>query len=288
VRTPLIKGANGLEESTWDRAAGLVADKLKAAGDGLNVVVSGFATTEAGQAIVKSLPGVKSLADGAAPAGTGGCLCTLDEADLFIVVKTDLAKLYPVASFAIKRGVRGRGARLIVLDDAETGLDAWATHKWSSKEASNALELAAGAQNPAVVYGPAGATVAARLAKALPNAKRVAFAPGGNTLGLTGAGITAAGPQKGATAFYVLANEMAHPSAALMSALKKADFVAVQASYREPWEQVADVILPTPTTYEKDGTITNAEGQTFSLQAGVTHKLTSEVAVIELLASLIK
>jgi len=265
-----------------------VAEKLQAAGAGLNVVVSALATTEAGRAIVKGLPGYKSLAEGVAPSGTGMCLCTLDQADFYIVVNTDLAKQFPVASFAVKRGVRGRGARLIVLDDAETGLDGWATRKWPPKESAQAIELAAGAQTPVIVYGPAGAKRAAELAAALPKSKRVAFAPGGNTLGLIAAGITATAPQKGASTFYVLADEMAQPSAELMPGLEQARFVAVQACYREPWQEVADVILPTPTNYEKDGTIINTEGQTLTLRAGITHKLTSEVAVIELLSELIK
>ncbi len=286
VRTPLVKSANGFEETDWDHAASMVADKIKAAGDKLAVVVSGFATTEAAQAIVTGLPGHKSLADGAAPAGAGACLSVLDEADLYIVVNTDVAKLFPVASFAIKRGMRSRGARLIILDDAETSLDGWAACKYESTAVAKAVELAAGAQMPAIVYGAAGASVAAQMAKALPTSKTVAFAPGGNTLGLAGAGITAAAPRKDARCFYVMANEMAQPSSDLLTALAQADFVAVQACFREPWQSIADVILPTPTTYEKSGTITNAEGRTLALQAGTQPDAKSEVAVIQLISSL--
>ncbi|NLG28541.1 MAG: 2Fe-2S iron-sulfur cluster binding domain-containing protein, partial [Chloroflexi bacterium] len=223
VRTPLVRGAESLEEATWDQAAALVAGKLKTAGAKLSVVVSGFATNEAGEAIVKGLPGHHSLADGAAPDVAGTCVSTLEESDLFIVVQTDVAKLFPVASFAIKRGVRGRGARLIIVDDAETGLDGWAMRCYASKDAAKVIALASGAQNPTVVFGAPGAELAAQIAKGLPHSKCVAFAPAGNTLGLSAAGIVSGAPQAGSTCIYVVANEMVAPSPALRAALETAD-----------------------------------------------------------------
>ena len=53
------------------------------------------------------------------------------------------------------------------------------------------------------------------------------------------------------------------------------------------WDEVADVILPSPTMHEKSGTLVNAEGRAFELKAGVTTRRPSEVEVIERLGALL-
>ena len=287
VRKPMVKGANGWQESTMDAALQDVAEALKAAGDDAATLVSGFATTEAGKAVMCALPGRKSLMTTNGAIDPSDSLACLDEADLFIVVNTDLTVDYQVAGFALKRGVLNRGAKVILLDDEENGLDGWAMKKWSPRQAANAVAIARDAEVPAIVYGPAGADVAHALARQLSSAKTVGFAPQGNTQGLAQAGISSGFEADGSSAYYVVAGETSRVDSAVWDALKKADFVAVQASFLQPWDQVADVILPSPTWHEKSGTTMNAQGEVGHVGAAITSKLHSEVEVIEKLGELL-
>jgi NADH dehydrogenase/NADH:ubiquinone oxidoreductase subunit G len=47
------------------------------------------------------------------------------------------------------------------------------------------------------------------------------------------------------------------------------DFLVVQASYRSPLTDEADVVLPAPLWIEKSGTLVNSQGQRVSLRAAV-------------------
>ncbi|MBC7254604.1 MAG: molybdopterin-dependent oxidoreductase, partial [Chloroflexi bacterium] len=163
---------------------------------------------------------------------------------------------------------------LVILADQPTKMDDWAIARWTLAEADRALRLAAEAQMPAILYTPEGATLAETLAAQLPRAKRVPLAPLGNALGLAKAGFAGFDGQK-AAAYVVVAGEASAMPAPLAGALEKAAFVVAQASYREPWDQVADVLLPMPTTFEKSGTTVNTEGHEYALSAAVKVTLPS-------------
>ncbi len=285
VVKPLIKTDGDWKEATWDQALAQVASGLKAAGDKIRTVVSGIASTETAQAMAK-LPGEKYAMDGAATEASSP-LAALDEADVFVVAQTDLTANYQVASFAIKRGIRHRGARLIVLDDQKNGLDSWAAYRWSPQDANKAIEIAKGAQSPAILFDPRGAALASKLAAVLPNAKLVRFAPGGNSLGLAANGISAGFAANGAPAYYVLAGETTQISETLLQALKKASFVVVQASFQQPWAGVADVILPSPTLFEKAGSIINTEGRVAQLAKAVETAQPGEAEIVQRLIALV-
>jgi formate dehydrogenase major subunit len=285
VREPMVKGAAGWQTASWEDALAQAGAKLKAAGADACTVVSGFATNEAAQAATK-LPGAK-VQLGEAVGGKSEALSVMDEGDLYIVVDTDLTKDYQVAGFAVKRSVRHRGARAIILDEAENGLRPWAYAQWAPAESAKAVEIAKGAEMPVIVYGPRGAALAAELAKSLPKAKLVGFGSAGNAAGIAAAGIKGLFNGQKAKAYYVIANELAQVDAALLDALKQADFVVVQASFVEPWADVADVILPAPTMFETEGTITNAEGLGLALAAGRVSKLPSVAETATRLGALI-
>jgi len=287
LRKPLVKGADGLSEVDWEQALSQVAAQFQDAGDDLCSIVSGYVTTEAAKAL-EGIPGKKTLLGGVSSDGASEPLSVLDEADLYIVVGVDLTVDYQVAGFAIKRSTRHRGARLLLLDEGENGLAPWAYAKWSPEEADEAVKIALGAEMPAIVYDTRGADLAMALAKKLPKSELVSFAPGGNALGIKAAGVTTAFEGQKASVYYVLADEMAVVDGGLLDTLKKADFVVVQSCFREPWDAVADVILPTPTWHEKSGTMTNAEGVTGQVVAGVVTKLPFEVETIEQLGALIR
>jgi len=289
ARKPMIKAADGWKDSGWDEGLAIVAAKLKGAGDKAQAIVSGYATTEAAEAIVKVLPGEATTFSCQEAGGCCESLAVLDEADLFIAVDTDLAAgaNYQVAGFAIKRGVRNRGARLFLVGDAGDGMANWSMQHVDADDTADLVHLAEGAETPVIVYGPAGAETAKKLAEALPKAKSVSFGPEGNSLGLAKVGITKAFSENGATAYYVLAGEAPAVDEELAKALKDADFVAVQTSYQQPWLGLADVLLPSPTMFEKSGTIVNVEGRDLQVVAGVTTKLPSEVEIVERLSGLL-
>ena len=251
-------------------------------------VVSGFATSETAQSIAQNLPGTKTLLGGAQTGDAGADLASLDKADLYIVVSTDLTVDYQVVGFAIKRGVTKRSARLYLVSDQTDGMAPWATDQVFDQESAKVVNVARGAQMPVIVCGPSGAELALQMAKQIPNAKVICFAPGGNACGIAAAGIDTAFGQQRASTYYVLAGEAGQVDAELLAALKAADFVAVQASYRQPWDDVADVILPSPTTAEKCGSMINVEGQVGQVVAGVSTGLPSEIKVIEDLGKLVR
>jgi len=170
VREPLVKGADGLATASWEEALGKVAAQLEAAGSDACVLVSGYACNETAAALGQ-LPGAKMLMEPAANSSSKTCLSVLDEADVVIVADTDLTENHQVAGFAIKRGVRHRGVRLLLLAEGENGLADWAYHQWTPDEADQAAAIARHAQAPVIVYSAGGEALAARLAAALPAAQ---------------------------------------------------------------------------------------------------------------------
>ncbi|MEA3407764.1 MAG: 2Fe-2S iron-sulfur cluster-binding protein [Chloroflexota bacterium] len=289
VYEPLIRGEDGLQKVDWEDALGLAAEKIREADDDLVSVVSGFASTEAAEAVINQLPGQKVTMEGPAPDVQSAPLSTLDEADLFIVIDADLTVNYQVAGFAIKRGFRHRGARLVVIDDEENGLDPWASEKLSLEEAEEVLDRAEDAEHPVVLCDVEGLELAQSLSKEISDSDLVVFAPAGNTLGLKEAGIESAfAESEKASVYYVLADEAPEMGDALSQALSEAEFVIVQASFQEPWDDVADVILPSPITSEKSGTMVNTEGRVEQIVAAVDKSLPDEVEVIEKIGNRIR
>lgn len=271
VRKPLVRRDGVLGEASWEEALQVAAQQIKACGDRVCTVASGFVTNEEALALVSGLPGSK-VTMGAALAPQGGALGVLDEADIYIVAGANLAENHQVAGFAIKRSVRHRGARLIVLSDEPTGLDDWALSRWTSAEADRAIKIAAEAELPVLIYDAANAPLARSLAERLPRARLLGLADGGNSLGLAQVGIASLNSQQ-AQGYLVVAGEQPYAPQGLMEALEKAAVVVVQASYREPWDQTADVILPMPTTFEKEGSFVNTEGKAVSLHTAVNTAL---------------
>ncbi|MHB1356848.1 MAG: NADH-quinone oxidoreductase subunit G [Anaerolineae bacterium] len=288
VTKPMIKGPNGWQETSWENATQLVADRLNKTGASACTVVSGFATNESAQVITARFPGTKQLMEGEATQLSTQPHSQLDAADLYIVVNTDLARQYPVASFAVKRGVHLRGSRLLLVDDQKNGMEPWAMRQVKTSEYDALLPLAQGAQTPVVVFDPQGEAIAKQILLAVPGAQAVALAPSGNTVGITNAGVTESFAPKSYASYYILAGEAKSAPQALLDACKTADFVAVQSSFCEPWMDLAQVILPTPTIFEKAGTVTNFEGKVGTLNIGTKSTNPTETEILTRIASLIK
>lgn len=285
ARQPQVRQGDGWVDATWDDALSAAAKGLAAAGGELSTLVSGTATNEMGAAIAAKLPGTKQQLGTVLLDDSAG-LAALDEADLFVVVGTDLTVEHQVASFSIKRGVRHRGARLMLVCDGDNGLAPWAFKQVGLNEAASVLDIIKGAEQAVVVYDAKGSSVAKAIAEAVPGAKCVAFTDGANTKGLAAAGVAEAFAG-GAKAYLVVAGEETGADESVMAALGAADFVAVQASYAQPWADVADVILPMPTMWEKSGTVISADGVEREVRGAVAFEGLSDVTTIERLGALL-
>ena len=89
------------------------------------------------------------------------------------------------------------------------------------------------------------------------------LATGTNTLGAAKIGL-AAHPVKGDFLFALLGDDWRDGQA-----LPAAKFTVVQAAYRTPLVEAADVVLPALVWTEKDGHIVNLEGRTMPVRPAV-------------------
>ncbi len=285
LRTPLVRTEAGLREASWEEATALIALKLGEAGADVTTLIAGTASTEAGAAIVRSFPGDQAVIGEASAPVASDPIALLDDADCFVVVGVDLTRDLQVAGFAIKRGVRNRQVPLLLVADGPNGLEPWAAIQTTAERLDDVIKTAGAALRPVIVADAASSATAEALRKALPKARLLCLAHGGNAVGLASTGLRAPAQGKRTTAYYVLAGEIAPVGADLMLALREAPFVAVQASFRQPWDAVADVILPSPVMFEKTGSLANAEGRMLQLVAAVPYAAPSEVRVIEEIAA---
>lgn len=272
VLAPMVRRNGALEEATWEEALDAVAKGLKAAGETV-ALASPRATNEALKAFVQTFGRVGARLGSLTPvpeflAQAEGSLAVLDEADLYVVVGVDLGEDCQVAGFAVRRGVTNRGARLVLLGGGETDLARFAHHCLDTSQVDEAVALAQGAENPAVVYGAGAGEALPRLKEALAGkAQFVGLVPGANSRGALAAGLNGARPDGAKAAFVLAADDQVDEG--LLSDLARVGFLAVQASYHGPLTERADVVLPAATWMEKAGTLTNTEGRTQELRAGV-------------------
>jgi len=266
---PLVRQNGKLEEAGWDEALDLVAGRLRSFDKkAIGALASTRATNEALQLFANLFRGmgVENLGclEGPFSEPPEGelSLAHLDEADMFIVVGEDLAENHQVAGFFVKRGATNRGARLIVIDEKETGFVPLAYRWLKPEEVGEAVRLCNAAAQPAVIYGARAGKELEVLHRELAGKARFFWmAPGTNSRGALAAGLGRPFDAGAAKGVYVLACDEGKVPEGLLAQLKKADFVAVQSSYIEPWAEVADVILPTVLWAEKEGSVTNLEGR---------------------------
>ncbi|MGI6368032.1 MAG: 2Fe-2S iron-sulfur cluster-binding protein [Anaerolineae bacterium] len=260
VRKPLVKQNGEWVAADPNAALELVSGKLAAAGDKVATIASGFVTVEEGKALADAVKGNKYYMYALPPAGNTATVADLDRADLYVAVGIDLAEDYQVAGMAVKRGVRKRGARLVLVGNAGEGMAKWAARQLCCDDLAEAAKLIQAAEHPLVIAGPEGLEAANGLVAAAPQARLLSFAPGGNGRGLVEAGYAEAFAGQAADVYVVAAGETANVDQCLLDALKKGAFVVVLASYAAPWDGVADVILPMPTSLEKSGTTVSVDG----------------------------
>ena len=285
---PMIKRNGKWGKADWEEALDLVAARLGKTKGATAGLASGQATNESLILLAKMLrDGLDSehlgMLSGSLAEPSEDCdLTELDLADFFVVVGADLTENHQVVGFTVKRKTTKRTARLALISQRENGLAAFAMREWGPDEVDKAIEMAVSAENPAVIYGmEASKETLKQLHEALDGkATFVGLTPAANARGAVAAGFNGSlnGSPKG---LYILACEEKEIPSDVLARAKAADFVAVQASYLEPWADIADVILPTPVSFEKQGSITNNEGRTLKVTAAVKTSLKSEGEILE-------
>jgi formate dehydrogenase major subunit len=285
---PMIKRNGKWGKADWEEALDLIASKLGETKGAVAGLASGQATNESLALLAKMLrEGLDSkhlaMLSGSLAEPSEDCdLTDLDLVDFFVVVGVDLTENHQVVGFTVKRKTTKRTARLALISEGENGLAAYAMREWGPDEVDKAIEMAVSAENPAVIYGmEAREETLKQLHEALDGkATFVGLTPAANARGAVAAGFN--GSLNGSTkGLYILACEEKEIPSDVLARAKAADFVAVQASYLEPWADIADVILPSPVSFEKQGSIINNEGRMLKVTAAVKTSLKSEGEILE-------
>lgn len=155
VRTPLKRVDGVLQETTWEDALSVAAEKLKAAGEGAAVLSSGSILNE-DAALLKKLASeviktrdydssVSLYADAEVLKASSAETADIEQADLFVVagVATDQwERVLPALQAIIRRRMNNDGAKLIVISSADSSMAAAATVALCGDEVKLLAELA--------------------------------------------------------------------------------------------------------------------------------------------------
>jgi formate dehydrogenase major subunit len=305
ITQPLLRGKDGkLQPVSWDNAIAAVrkADRDAKKTEKALLVVPRV-TNETAQTIMKfagkvDRVGMHVAANEAAlcrePSFSTDAMRKLEDADAIIVLGAQPSRDNGVVAARIRIAVRKRGAKLLIFHARKSDLDRYADiaahvvgleHQFWDRVAATL----AGAQRPAIVYGPnamtpIGVTVLERLIKVFeghPGSQEpglIGLPVSTNSLALAGAGLEAVedvGPwldAKPLKLLHIVASDAPDGGARMLDEkyvpglLDQIPCVVVQASYRSALTDKAAVVLPATIWCEKSGTITSLEGRQLSLR----------------------
>jgi len=264
VTEPMMRKNGQLEPVAWDEALDAIARKMKgakvgayAAGKALNETLSEFVKVFQGKAGADVHTLESTLADLDLPAG--GSLQDLDAADCILVVGADPLANQRVLGYRIKRSL-DKGARLLLVADGENELAAFSHRHFAVSDLHEAIRICEGGVAPVVVFGAdLKREDARRLATLTGKAKFIALFPAANGFRAKELGLTNGTGADGADVLYLLLEDVVQTEA-LARRAKKAKFVVAHASRAGAVTEIADVVLPAPMWYEKEGSFVNLEG----------------------------
>jgi formate dehydrogenase major subunit len=288
---PLVRREGKLKEVTWDEALSLTAKRLSG---GSVLGLANCATTDEALAafagLVDEVDGEAGRLEPAAPALGFGKSAQLDDilaADFIIVAGADPLNFQRVVGYLIKRAA-DQGTPVALIGAAENGLRDHACLTVPYGRAGKVVEAASEAAHPLVVYSVG---LKAQVVKALePLAEKIRFLaldPARNGKGAEAAGLAPRAVKDVDVAYFLLGEQSEENG--LVDQLDGA-FTIVQASYRSPLVERADVVLPAPIWAERTGHTTNVEGSKLPVNAAVPMPkgVRDDVEVLTALVDLIR
>jgi formate dehydrogenase major subunit len=284
ILRPLIRHNGRQAEADWDEALARVAGKF-----GQAHLVAGVAsprlTSESLAAFQYFFHDVLessevALLQGEVPPLHLGAMASLRDvagSDCIALIGGNPGDHQKVLCHLIHRAL-DNGARLLIVSDESTSLDPWAElhldledisfHAASPFEklrttyhlrVSGVMQLRKAiepAQRPVLLYGSGlSSTVYAALSSLPEKARFLPLVKGANAVGAARLGLDPR-PVRGDALYVLLGDDLPDGQA-----LPQSEFSVVQAAYRSPWTDAADVVLPSPTWAEQRGHITNLEGR---------------------------
>lgn len=209
--------------------------------------------------------------------GTMASLRDIAESDCIALIGGNPGEHQKVLRHLIRRAL-DNGARLLIVNDESTSLDPWAElylelqaisfHAASPFEklqttyhlrVSGMLQLRKAmepAQRPVLLYGSGLSSTVYTALRSLPEKTRfLPLVKGANAVGAAQLGLEPH-PVRGDALYVLLGDDLPDGQA-----LPQTKFTVVQAAYRSPWTDAADVVLPAPTWAEQRGHTVNLEGR---------------------------
>jgi NADH dehydrogenase/NADH:ubiquinone oxidoreductase subunit G len=287
VNAPMKRVGKKLEETTWDDALSIVAEKLKKSGKNASIVSTANILNEDAAALAKLASGAVKTKDVATTVSLYSDEETmklsgsadLDAADVIITAglnTSQYTRVLPALDAAIKKRT-ARGAKLIELDKDEAKSLAQIAKSLIAKGAKSTKELDAalakvettedsdGAADmikeagSAVIFCSPSLFVAANNLTLVSKASVVAVPYEANARGVVLSGLTAKG--KSYSDIVSGKNDVLYVIGE--PPVKKADakFLIVQTPYLSDLAKKADVVLPAASYLESSGTIVNYLGK---------------------------
>ncbi len=282
VTRPLVRKDDKLMETSWQEALALVADTIK--GSDAFVGIATSATTnealEAFAALAEQADGEAARMEPTAPElgyGEPAQVQDILDADFIIVAGAEPLDYQRVIGYFIQRAA-DRDVPVALIAESENDLSQCAMMVVDYDEAGQVAGAATDAEKPVLVYSVGIKPEAIAALKPLGDKVRfLALDPARNGKGAEAAGLmpmedsplfaedfsTFAEGLQTETLLYVLLSEQSED--ATFTAKVNGAFTVVQASYRSPLVEQADVVLPTPIWCERTGHVTNLEGKVKSL-----------------------
>jgi formate dehydrogenase major subunit len=290
IKQPLIRQDGELIPVSWNEALNLVADKLKGGtAEGYTTAATTNEALNAFNKLFAKAGGSVGMLEPSAPElgyGSAGMIHDIAEADFIVVAGADPLEYQRVIGYLIHRAA-DKGAKVAVIAESENTLSARAYMTVNYADVHKVVEAAAEAEKMVLVYSLAiKRKVMAAFHQLADKLSYIALSPARNGKGAENVGIKPIKPN-GAETQYFLMGEQAE-DAALLDKIK-GTFTVVQASYMSPLADKADVVLPSPLWYEREGHITNLEGKVLPMKAvlSMSEEVRDEAAVLDLLAEML-
>ncbi|NLB95409.1 MAG: molybdopterin-dependent oxidoreductase [Armatimonadetes bacterium] len=298
VRTPLARENGALQPVSWDEAIALAREGLAKAlethgASSVLGVASARLNTEA-LAALRSYAETALAPTNAVALGAQGIFdrtpdATMPDilaADLIILAGENATADHEVAGFLVNRAVEQNDTPLVLIGTATKRLvrrarvhlpvegAALAEALRTLGQAGNpAAPLLTAAQRPLFLLCPPASEivlkdVAAGAEAGWPRVLRLGEKA--NSRGAAAAGLPANGVDwRAAKAILCLAGDDPGLSLEALGRMDGQLFLVVHSAYRTPLTERADVVLPAPAWFEKNGTMINAQGQEVHLRAAI-------------------